>query len=277
MSESLSDHDIAELKSKLAYRMAGIQNKIAILGGKGGVGKSMLCTNLASGLTQLGFSVGILDADPYNPALSKMMGVTEEHAEERSHSFIPMRSSCGLPIISLCLQAPEMAESAEAASFINRLSWLGDLLAGTRWGSLDFLLLDLPSDPVQISLFQQHLFEVDGVIAVTIPTEVAHQATARTLSRLELLDVGVLGLVENMVSYYNVPTDREKPLFVTKDPLRYGNIPVLARLPFDYRMADACDRGTPFVDVYGKTPLAQALLDLCTAINKIVHKDTVLD
>jgi ATP-binding protein involved in chromosome partitioning len=218
---------------------------IAVGSGKGGVGKSTLTTNLAIGLSKLGHSVGVVDADIYGPSQPKLLGTEGSKPETRNEKLIAIDSPHGVKVLSM----GHLAKPAQA------LAWRGpmvskalDQLIDADWGSADILLLDLPpgTGDVQISMLQKH--RPVGAVLVSTPQDLALIDAARAGQLFEQGDVPIIGLVENMAGYV-CPHCGE-----VSDPFGQGgfeqlaqrlDIPFLGRVPLSMDVRISGDEGQP--------------------------------
>ena len=268
------------LADRLSERMASISHKIAIMSGKGGVGKSTITTNLAAALAAGGRRVGVLDGDVYGPSLGRMLGLAGAQPEWRDTGVIPPRTSTGIAVMSMDFllqdkRAPVVWDGPQHAAF----AWKGTLemhalrefLTDTEWGELDHLLIDLPPGTNQFASLVELLGGLDGTIAVSIPTAVSRQVVNRSITAIrQTPEANLLGVVENMSGYYCAGCEAERPLFVDAVAEPYDDVPVLGQIPFDPAMATASDNGTPYVIENGKTPVGRALKDLAATVEETV-------
>lgn len=271
---------LAQMADRLATRMAAIRWKVAIMSGKGGVGKSTITTNLAAALAELGYRVGVLDADVYGPSLGRMLGLNGARPEWRESGAIPPRTSQGIAVMSMdfLLQgegAPVIWDGPQEAAF----TWKGTLemhalrefLTDTAWGELDYLFIDLPPGTNQYASLCELLGGLDGTIVVSIPTAVSRQVVNRSIAMIrEVPNANLLGVVENMSGYYCYGCDSEQPLFGESGENAYGDARVLGRISFDPFMAQASDAGVPYLYHYLTTPVGRALRALAIAVDKAV-------
>jgi len=271
---------LAQMADRLTMRMAAIRYKIAIMSGKGGVGKSTITTNLAAGLAALGYRVGVLDADVYGPSLGRMLGLNGARPEWRETGVEPPRTQAGSAVMSMDFllqgeRAPVIWDGPRQAAF----TWKGTLemhalrefLTDTAWGELDYLFLDLPPGTNQYASLCELLGRLDGTIVVSIPTAVSRQVVNRSIAMIrEMPDAHLLGVVENMSGYFCFGCGTEQPLFGESGEAPYGDVRVLGRIPFDPAMAKASDAGVPYLNHYFQTPAGRALQALAIAVDKAV-------
>lgn len=267
---------LEEHRNRLRSRMAGIKWKIAIMSGKGGVGKSTLCANLAVGLVRQGHRVGVLDADIYGPSLAQMFGVRGYSLETGRSGITPVETESGIKLMSIDFLLPEARtpvywqgpqEEAFAWKGTLEMHALREFLTDTAWGELDFLLIDLPPGTNQFATLCELLSDLDGTVVVTIPTRVSRLVVQRGISMAkDILKAPVTGILENMTGYYCEGCGTERPLFGVGDVADYQGLPLLGRVPFDPRMTNACDEGWPFLARHFDTPSGISLLGICRAL-----------
>ncbi len=267
---------LADHRSRLRSRMSGIKSKIAVMSGKGGVGKSTMTANLAVGLARNGFAVGVLDADIYGPSLAQMFGVRGQGLEMGGNGIAPVETDSGIKLMSMDFLLPEERspvywqgpqEESFAWKGMLEMHALREFLTDTRWGALDYLLVDLPPGTNQFATLCELLGDLDGTLVVTIPSRVSRLVVQRGISMArEVLKAPVTGIVENMTGYYCEGCDRERPLFGAGLETDYQGLPLLGRVPFDPRMTHACDEGWPFLSRFAHTPSGEALLEVCGAL-----------
>jgi ATP-binding protein involved in chromosome partitioning len=252
--------DIASVRRRVAARLAPVARVIPVMSGKGGVGKSAVAVNLALALAGRGLDVGLLDADLHGPSVAKMLGLRGQPVHLTSADALrPVSGPRGLRVQSMdfFLQGNqpldwegERGEAAPLRSAMEQAA-LADLLSQTEWGSLDALVIDLAPGSDRLPALAQWLPEGAAALAVTIPTEVAMLAVERSLRRAHALRMPVLGLVENFASAVCASCGAEGPLYREASAERLArdlDVPLLARIPFDARLAQAADAGRVFLE-----------------------------
>jgi ATP-binding protein involved in chromosome partitioning len=257
---------VTEQLARLRARMQSIRNKVAVVSGKGGVGKSAITVNLATAVAMQGARVGILDADLNGPSIAKMTGVRGQRPVITAEGMQPVQGPAAMRIMSMDLLLPhdETPVTWQAATPTDAYIWrssmegtaLREFLSDTIWGALDCLFLDLPPGTDRIATLADILPGLTGVILVTIPSEVSHLVVRKSLALARDLKLPMLGLIENMVGYNCQHCQTVGELF------RPGHGPQLARdfgirflgdLPFDPCLARSGDSGIPFVALHQKT------------------------
>ena len=221
-----------------------IKKVIAVVSGKGGVGKSMVTSLMSVNMQRRGYRTGILDADITGPSIPKAFGITEK-ASANEIGIFPLLSKTGIRTMSV----NNLLENDT-----DPVVWRGPVIAGTvkqfwtdvLWGDVDYLFVDMPpgTGDVPLTVFQS--LPVDGIIVVTSPQELVSMIVGKAVKMAEMMDIPVLGLVENM-SYFACPDcGKEIPVFgeskIEEVAKEYG-LEVLGRLPINPKLAAAVDKG----------------------------------
>lgn len=224
--------------------LSSIKKVIGIVSGKGGVGKSSITSMLAVTMKRMGYNVAVLDADVTGPSIPKAFGIREK-AEGSELGLYPSKSKTGIDIMSINLLLENDTDP---------VVWRGPILGNTVkqfwtdviWGDEDFMFIDMPpgTGDVPLTVFQS--IPVDGIIIVTSPQELVSMIVSKAVKMAEMMDIPVLGLVENM-SYFKCPDNgKEYKIFGEshiEEIAEKHNLKVLAKLPIDPRISTACDRG----------------------------------
>jgi len=258
--------------------LPGVKHVIAIASGKGGVGKSTVTANLAVGLAQLGYKVGLCDADIHGPSVPTMFDVTEAKPEPVTigeKTLIQPVEQYGVKVLSIGFFADPDQAIVWRGPMASRA--LGQLFTDANWGELDFMLIDLPPGTGDIHLSLVQDVPLTGAVVVSTPQEVA-LADARKgvgMFRLDSINVPVLGLIENMA--YFVPPDlpdRRYDIFGRDGAKRLAedvDAPFLGEVPLVQSIREAGDAGRPAV-LQGDSPAAAAfrsvLANLLTQLGK---------
>lgn len=253
--------------------LSTVQTVIAIASGKGGVGKSTITANLAAGLMQQGYKVGVVDADIYGPSMPLMFDVVHEKpmsTEIDGKSYIvPVESPWGVKIMSIgFFTEPDQAVVWRGPMAAKALE---QMFADVYWGDLDYLLIDLPPGTGDIHLSLVKQAPISSAIVVSTPQEVALADARKGVSmfQLEQINVPVLGIVENM-SYF-VPEDMpdKKYHIFGKDGAKHlaetMNVPLLGQIPLVQSIREAGDAGRPAV-LQGDTIQAKAFKDFAEKV-----------
>ena len=242
----------------------GIKNVIAVASGKGGVGKSTVCVNLAVALSQTGARVGLMDADIYGPNVPLMMGIPpdEKPGITPDEKLIPIEKF-GLKVISMGLLVPPEAPMVWRGPMLH--SAVTQFLKKVEWGELDYLLVDLPpgTGDVQLSLVQT--VTVTGAVIVTTPQEVALLDVRKGIAMFQKTNVPILGIVENMSAFICPHCEKETPIFSQgggKTAAEKLGVPFLGEIPIDPRIREGGDTGDPMVLTHPSSPAALQFLSV---------------
>lgn len=248
-----------EIPKEQLNEFSRVKKVIGIVSGKGGVGKSLVTSMMASATNKRGFNTAVLDADITGPSIPRMFGIKEHALGDGKNHIFPCRSSNGVDIMSINL----LLESDT-----DPVVWRGPVIAGVVkqfwtevvWKDIDYMYVDMPpgTGDVPLTVFQS--LPVDGIIVVTSPQSLVSMVVAKAVRMAELMNIPILGIVENM-SYFTCPDcGCEIKVFgdrhVEEIATTYG-IPLLARLPIDPAAAAACDSGK--VESIDTAPIQPAL------------------
>lgn len=228
--------------------LGGVSNIVAVVSGKGGVGKSTVTVNLALAFAQEGARVGILDADIYGPSQPRMLGLMGQRPRSTDGKSLEPLEAHGVRAMSIGFLVDERQPMAWRGPMVT--SALSQLLSDTRWGTLDYLLVDMPPGTGDIQLTLSQRVPVSGAIIVTTPQEIALADARKGLEMFRKLNVPILGIVENMSLHVCSGCGREEPIFGQGGARRLAaeyELPVLGGLPLDGRIRATTDRGEPTV------------------------------
>jgi hybrid cluster-associated redox disulfide protein len=222
----------------------GVKHVIAVMSGKGGVGKSLVAGLLAVGLKRRGFSVGVLDGDITGPSIPRMFGVREKPVSADGKTLVPPKSRGGIPIMSMNLILPSEEEA---------VIWRGPMVSGAirqffsdvQWGELDYLIVDLPPGTSDAPLTVMQALPVDGVVLVTTPQALATMVVTKAVKLVKQLGGDIIGVVENM-AYVALPDGQRLEVFGPSQGLKLviaSNAPLMGKLPIDPQIAHDADNG----------------------------------
>lgn len=271
--------------NRVQKRLASVKHTVAIMSGKGGVGKSSLTANLATALTLEGNTVGVVDADINGPTLAKMLGVRNATLEYSQTGVKPAITLLGTKLISMDLLLAEDDAPViwNAHSQKDAFTWrstmevsaLREFIADTEWDALDYLLLDLPPGTDRLPNVTELIPNLGGVVVVTIPSEVSQLVVKKSVTMARnILNVPIIGVVENMAFYVCQHCGEEEPLFSNEGSLDSTfQQAILGRVPFDPRLARASDTGTPYLNEYPDAPASKALMEVAEKIQTFFEGD----
>lgn len=279
MQSTEETNKILDEKENLKKRMKKIKHKIAIISGKGGVGKTLTAVNLAISFALNGHEnrVGLLDADLHGPSVPKMLGMEEQKLRVGPVGAFPALGPLGLRVVSMVF----VLEGTEVP-----VIWRGPLkmraieqfLTDIVWGELDFLFIDLPpgtgDEPLSV---MKLLPELDGVIIITIPSEVSQNVVEKSITFSRQLNIPIIGIIENMSGFVCPTCSTETHIFKSgggeKVAKKY-NIPLLGKIPLDPRICEASDQGKPFVLENPDSLAAKSFVQIVKKIKKYIEEKT---
>jgi len=235
--------DFSEMKPKDVNEIGSV---IAVMSGKGGVGKSLVTSLIGIALARDGKDVGILDADITGPSIPKMFGLGSARPSGSENGIMPVLSKMGIEIMSINL----MLEHEDDA-----VIWRGPLIGKAitqfweevLWGRLDFLMVDLPPGTADAPLTVMQSLPLSGIVIVFSPQELAAMVVRKAVKMArEAMRIPILGVVENM-SYFVLPdTGKKMEIFGksrAEEMAKAAGAPLLAQIPIDPRLAQLCDQG----------------------------------
>ena len=255
MSENCT-HDCSTCSSNCASRqqpedfheaphaLSSIKKVIGVVSGKGGVGKSMVTSLLAVTMKRRGLNTAILDADITGPSIPKIFGLKDKAEGDENGSY-PVRTKTGIDVMSINLLLENETDP---------VVWRGPVIGGTVkqfwtdviWHNEDIMFIDMPPGTGDVALTVFQTIKLDGIIIVTSPQELVSMIVEKAVNMAKLMDIPVLGLVENF-SYIACPDCGKRiPLFGEshiEEVAEHFGLPVLGQLPIDPKLASACDKG----------------------------------
>ena len=275
---------VTELGEKLRSRLDKIKYKVALMSGKGGVGKSSITANIASCLADRGNKVGILDADLNGPSIGHLLGVgNDAKLEMKDDGLDPGIGHQGIRIMSMEMllktaDTPVMWTDADDAT----ASWVSvmestairELLADTNWGELDYLLIDMPPGSDRIDNIRSLIPELEGVVEITIPSPLSQHIVTKSITKNNKMGVPIIGLIENMATYVCPHCDKEGKLFDGEDVHKLSErqeIPYIGKIPFDTRVSRS-QSGNLFYKEFKDSVTGQAIAEAVDNIQKFTSK-----
>lgn len=233
------------IKKEQTNEFSSIKKVIAVMSGKGGVGKSTVTSLLGVSLMEQGYQVGILDADVTGPSIPKMFGKNDAFATGNDKGINPITTDLGLNLMSINF----LLEDKEAP-----VIWRGPVVTSTvkqfftevKWGDLDYLLIDLPPGTGDVPLTLMQSIPLDGIVIVTSPQDLVNHIVIKSVNMAKKMHVPVVGLVENM-SYYACKDCGKKTYIFgesqAKAVAEKSNVPFITEIPIDSDMTDFVNKG----------------------------------
>ncbi len=248
-----------------------------VMSEKGGVGKSTVTVNLASALVQLGYKVGIIDADIHGPNIPKMLGITEKGARSGLNGIIPFEPIENLFVMSIGVLLRDDDDAVIWRAPLKH-SVIQQFLTDVDWGNLDFLLFDLPPGTGDEPLSVSHILkDVDGSVIVTTPQEVALLDSRKSVNFSKKLNIPVLGIVENMSGFVCPKCGERIDIFKVGGGEKAANelnVPFLGKIPLDPEVVANGDLGKPYVFQKPQSEVTNAFLNIAkTVVMKLERKN----
>jgi len=256
--------ELTEIKPK---ELNQIQHIIAVMSGKGGVGKSLVASLLASSFAREGKDVGILDADITGSSIPRMFGLNA-HPSGSETGIMPVLSRSGIEVMSMNLLLPSEDEA---------VIWRGPLMSKAitqfweevLWGKLDYLIIDLPPGTGDAALTVMQTVPLSGVIDVFTPQDLTTMIVRKAVKMARKMNVRVLGVIENMSYLLLAETGKKLEVFGKskgEEMAKASEAPLLGRLPIDPELARLCDQGE--IERYSSDALSGIFASLVTVLNE---------
>lgn len=254
-----------EVEKRIAEKMRKIKHKLMVLSGKGGVGKTTVAVNLAVTLALKGHKVGLLDADIHGPNVPKMLGVQHAKLEvNEKNMIVPIEPIKNLKVISIQMALPQEDLPVIWRGPLKHKA-IQQLLDEVEWGDLDFFIVDMPPGTGDESLSVAQLIpDLDGVLIVVTPQEVALLDATKAINFSRQLQKNVVGIVENMSGEVFGYGGGKKAAE------RY-NVPYLGSIPMDAKIVRCGDEGEPFVMKYPDSEAAKAFEEVVNNLLKVLE------
>jgi ATP-binding protein involved in chromosome partitioning len=266
-------------RERVAARLEHIQRAVAVMSGKGGVGKSALTANLATALSMQGRAVGVLDADIHGASAAAMLGARGQRVVIGENGARPAIGVADVRVMSMDLLlgdddtpvAWRHAGGLAADTFVWRgtleANALREFLADTDWGELDFLLIDMPPGADRFETLMRLAPNLSGALVITIPSQVSYLIVRRAIASARKAGARLIGLIENMAGL--VEGEVERQLFPNGGGETFAlevGVPYLGRVPFDPNLARVTDAGRPFVLEHAESRAGRAILTIAAAL-----------
>lgn len=244
MSKTNSKNKVSPIPKEKLNQYSNVKKVIGVVSGKGGVGKSLITSMLATTMNRRNHNTAILDADLTGPSIPKIFGI-EEYATGTPHGILPAESKTGINIMSMNLLLDNVTDP---------VLWKGPIISGTLkqfwteviWNSVDYMFIDMPpgTGDVPLTVFQS--LPVDGIVIVTSPQDLVSMIVTKAVIMAKKMNIPIIGLVENM-SYFQCPNCDEKHHIFGKSNIeaiaKEQDLEILAQIPIDPKIAKSCDTG----------------------------------
>jgi ATP-binding protein involved in chromosome partitioning len=269
---------LTEQEKRLKNNMGRIRHKIAVISGKGGVGKSTVAANLAMAFAVHGYvdRVGVLDVDIHGPCIPKLLGLKGMNypVSPLGLGALPVKGPQGIKVVSMdfLLQKQETPVIWRGPL---KMQVIRQFLSDFMWGELDFLFIDVPpgtgDEPLSV---MQLIPEMDGTVIVTIPSEVSEDVVKKAVSFSRQMNIPVIGIVENMSGFTCPKCGSEVNILGAGGGKRIAealNIPFLGKIPIDPKICEEADKGIPFVVSHRDSTSAKAFKEIVLKVEAFLN------
>ena len=259
---------------QLRLKMSKIKHKIAVISGKGGVGKSTVTVNLAAAFAKSGHAVGVLDADIHGPSVPRLLGLTGQQLKVGPPGAFPVSGPLGMKVISIDFFLPEEVPTIWRGPL--KMGAIRQFLQDIVWGDLDLLLIDLPpgtgDEPLTIAQF---LPEMDGVIIVTMPNELSSSIVKKAITFALRLNMPIIGVVENMSGFVCPHCGKKTEIFQSGGGRRMAEeagVAFLGSIPIDPKVGIDADKGKPFVISQPESAASKAFTEIVNQVEEYLKQ-----
>jgi ATP-binding protein involved in chromosome partitioning len=255
--------------------MKHVKHTVAVISGKGGVGKSTVTVNLAAAFALNGKHVGILDADIHGPSVPRLLGLTGQQVKVGPPGAFPVIGTLGMKVVSIDFFLPEEQTPTIWRGPL-KMTAIRQFLSDVVWGELDVLFIDLPpgtgDEPLSIA---QLLPNIDGVVIVTMPSELSRAVVKKAIMFARKVGMPIIGIVENMSGYVCPSCGEKIDIFQSGGGKKMSGetgVPFLGSIPIDPKVGVDSDKGSPFVIEHADSPAAVAFVEIVKKVEVYLRK-----
>ena len=264
-----------EQQELLKLRLKHVKHKVAVISGKGGVGKSTVTVNLAAAFALNGKHVGILDADIHGPSVPRLLGLTGQRVKVGPPGAFPVTGPLGMKVVSIDFFLPEEQTPTIWRGPL-KMSAIRQFLSDVVWGELDVMFIDLPpgtgDEPLSIA---QLLPNIDGVVIVTMPSELSRAVVKKAITFARMVGMPIIGIVENMSGYVCPSCGEKIDIFQAgggKKMAEETGVPFLGSIPIDPKVGVDSDKGSPFVVEHANSAAAKAFVEIVKKVESYLQE-----
>jgi ATP-binding protein involved in chromosome partitioning len=275
-----NNDEFTEQNKKIQKTMKHIRHKIAVISGKGGVGKSTVAANIATAFAVQGHRdrVGILDVDIHGPCIPKLLGVKKQRYQVSPLGLgaLPVKGPMGLKVVSMDFLLQNQDTPVIWRGPL-KMQAIRQFLSDFLWGELDYLVIDVPpgtgDEPLSV---MQLIPDMDGTIIVTIPSDVSGDVVKKAVTFSRQMQIPVIGIIENMSGFICPNCGEEINILGTGAGQRIAtelSVPFLGKIPLDPEICQEADNGIPFVIGHRKAPSTKAFMKIVQKVERfLAHK-----
>ena len=253
--------------AKLKLPISGVKKIIALSSAKGGVGKSTISVNLAIALKKLKYTVGILDADIYGPSIPKMLGISEKPKSEDGKNLIPI-TKFGVQCMSIGFLVDQDTAMIWRGPMVS--SAIRTFTSNVLWKDVDYLIVDLPPGTGDALMTFSQQIQIDGVVIISTPQEIALLDANRGIKMFQKLNVNILGIIENMSSFTS--DDGTEHFIFGKDGAKNLSknlhIDLLGTIPIEIGLREGADHGDPYTEFFEDSVAGKEIINIAKKISE---------
>ena len=253
--------------AKLKLPISGVKKIIAVSSAKGGVGKSTISVNLAIALKKLKYTVGILDADIYGPSIPKMLGISEKPKSEDGKNLIPI-TKFGVQCMSIGFLVDQDTAMIWRGPMVS--SAIRTFTSNVLWKDVDYLIVDLPPGTGDALMTFSQQIQIDGVVIISTPQEIALIDANRGIKMFQKLNVNILGIIENMSSFTS--DDGTEHFIFGKDGAKNLSknlhIDLLGTIPIEIGLREGADHGDPYTEFFEDSVAGKEIINIAKKISE---------
>ena len=254
---------------KLKLPINGVKKIIAISSAKGGVGKSTIAVNLAIALKKLNYNVGILDADIYGPSVPQMLGIHEKPKSEDGKNLFPI-IQYGIQCMSIGFLVDQDTAMIWRGPMV--ISAIKTFTTNVLWKDVDYLIIDLPPGTGDALLTFAQEIQIDGIVVISTPQEVALLDANRGIKMFQKMNVNIIGIIENMSSF--VSDDGKEHFLFGKNGAenlsKNLNLNLLGKIPIDIKIREGADTGKPYIEFFSDNETSNEIMNIAKRITEKV-------
>lgn len=252
---------------KLKLPINGVKKIIAISSAKGGVGKSTIAVNLAIALKKLNYNVGILDADIYGPSVPQMLGIHEKPKSEDGKNLFPI-IQYGIQCMSIGFLVDQDTAMIWRGPMV--ISAIKTFTTNVLWKDVDYLIIDLPPGTGDALLTFAQEIQIDGIVVISTPQEVALLDTNRGIKMFQKMNVNIIGIIENMSSF--VSDDGKEHFLFGKNGAenlsKNLNLNLLGKIPIEIKIREGADTGKPYIEFFSDNETSNEIMNIAKRITE---------
>jgi ATP-binding protein involved in chromosome partitioning len=252
---------------KLKLPINGVKKIIAISSAKGGVGKSTIAVNLAIALKKLNYNVGILDADIYGPSVPQMLGIHEKPKSEDGKNLFPI-IQYGIQCMSIGFLVDQDTAMIWRGPMV--ISAIKTFTTNVLWKDVDYLIIDLPPGTGDALLTFAQEIQIDGIVVISTPQEVALLDANRGIKMFQKMNVNIIGIIENMSSF--VSDDGKEHFLFGKNGAenlsKNLNLNLLGKIPIEIKIREGADTGKPYIEFFSDNKTSNEIMNIAKRITE---------